>query len=126
MNLNTNSSVAELRNELERKRKKAQELQMNTTDPDEWSTLNTLRWELEDLDKDIYLGQFIKNNDTLAKLVGEIKEATTEAKKLVKTIGEVEQALKGARAKLKNTSPMLDEITSFLDEVEKTMKVMKA
>ncbi len=126
MNLSTNSSVAELRNELERKRKKAQELQMNTTDPDEWTTLNTLRWELEDLDKDIYLGQFIKNNDTLAKLVGEIKGATTEAQKLVKTIDEVEQALKSARAKLKNTSPMLDEITSFLDEVEETMKVMKA
>ena len=126
MNLSTNSSVAELRNELERKRKKAQELQMNTTDPDEWATLNTLRWELEDLDKDIYLGQFIKNNDKLAKLVGEIEDATTEAQKLVKTIGEIEQALTDARAKLKSSSPMLGEITSFLDEVEETMKVMKA
>jgi len=126
MNLTTNSSVAELRSELERKRKKAQDLQMNTTDPDEWATLNTLRWELEDIDKDIYLGQFIKNNDKLAKLVGEIEEATSESQKLVKTIDMVDQALKDARDKLKSTSPMLDEIKSFLDEVEEMMKVMKA
>ncbi len=126
MNLNTNRTVAELRNELERKRKKAQELQMNTTDPDEWATLNTLRWELEDLDKDIYLGQFIKNNDKLSKLVGEIEETTVESQKLVKTIGEVEQALKDARNKLKSTSPMLDEINIFLNDVEETMKVIKA
>ena len=38
MILNTNSSVAELRNEIERKRKKANELQMNTTDPEEWDS----------------------------------------------------------------------------------------
>ena len=126
MNLSTNSSIAELRNEIERKRKKAQELQMNITDRDEWATLNTLRWELEDLDTDIYLGQFIKNNNKIAKLVGEIEDATTEAQKLIKTIGEIEQALKDARTKLKNTSPMLVEITSFLDEVEETMKVIKA
>lgn len=126
MNLTTNNSVAELRNELERKRRKAQELQMNTTDPDEWATLNTLRWELEDLDKDIYLGQFIKNNDKLAKLSGEIKEATKESQKLVKTIGEVEQALKDTRDKLKSSSPLIEEINSFLDEVEETIKVMKA
>lgn len=126
MNLNTNSSVSELRTELERKRKKAQDLQMNTTDPDEWATLNTLRWELEDLDKDIYLGQFIKNNDKLAKLLGEIEASTEASQKLIKTIGEVEQALKDARDKLKSTSPMLAEIKIFLDEVEETMKVIKA
>lgn len=126
MNLSTNSSIAELRNEIERKRKKAQELQLNITDRDEWATLNTLRWELEDLDTDIYLGQFIKNNDKIAKLVGVIEDATTEAQKLIKTIGEIEQALKAARTKLKNTSPMLVEITSFLDEVEDTLKVIKA
>lgn len=126
MDLSTNSSIAELRNEIERKRKKAQELQMNITDRDEWAILNTLRWELEDLDTDIYLDQFIKNNDKIAKLAGEIEAATTEAQKLIKTIGEIEQALKDARIKLKNTSPMFVEITSFFDELEETMKVIKA
>ena len=63
MELNSDSTIAELRNELDRKRRKAIDLQMNTTDPDEWAVLNSLRWELEDLDKDIYLGHFIKNND---------------------------------------------------------------
>jgi cell fate (sporulation/competence/biofilm development) regulator YlbF (YheA/YmcA/DUF963 family) len=125
MDLNANSTVAELRNELERKRKKAQELQMNSTDPDEWVALNTLRWELEDFDKDIYLSRFIKNNDKLAKLTGEIEDATAESQKLVKSIGEIEQALMDTRAKLNSTSPMLDEIKGFLDEVEETMKVMK-
>lgn len=126
MNLSANSSVAELRNEIERKRKKAQELQMNTTDTDEWASLNTLRWELEDLDNDLYLSQFIKNTDKLAKLVGEIEGATTEAQKLVNTIEDVEQALIGARAKLKSFSPMIEEIKDFLDEVDAMMKVMKA
>jgi cell fate (sporulation/competence/biofilm development) regulator YlbF (YheA/YmcA/DUF963 family) len=126
MKLSTNSSVAELRNEIERKRKKAQELQMNTTDPDEWASLNILRWELEDLDKDLYLSQFIKNTDKLAKLVGKIEGATTEAQKLVNIIEDVEQALKSARAKLKSSSPMINEIKGFLDEVDAMMKVMKA
>jgi len=126
MNLSKRSTVAELRNELERKRRKAQELQMNTTNAGEWSSLNTLRWELEDLDKDIYLSQFIKNNNKIAKLVGIIEEGTAEAQKLIVTIGQVEQALIGARAKLKSTSPMLDEISSFLDEVQLTIEVMKA
>ena len=125
MNISTKSTVAELRNELERKRRKAQELQMNTTNAGEWASLNTLRWELEDLDKDIYLSQFIKNNDKIAKLVGVIAKTTSEAQKLIVTIKEVEQALINARAKLKSTSPMLDEISSFLDEVELTIKVMK-
>lgn len=126
MNLTMNSSVAELRNELEGKRKRAIELQMNTTDPDEWATINSLRWELEDLDKDIYLSQFIKNNDKIAKLVGNIEDSTTGAQKLIITIGEIEQALSDARAKVKSTSPMIDEITIFLNDVEKTMKVLKA
>jgi len=126
MNVSTNSTIAELRNELERKRNKAQELQMNTTDAEEWASLNTLRWELEDLDKDLYLNQFIKNNDKLAKLIGQIEGASTDAQKLVKTIGEVEQAIKDARDKLKSTSPMFDELTNFLDDVDETIKVIKA
>lgn len=126
MSLSKNSTVAELRNELERKRAKARELQMNTTNHREWVSLNTLRWELEDLDRDIYLSQFIKNNDKIAKLIGEIEEATAEAQKLITTIGEVEKALIDTRAKLKSTSTMFDEISSFLDEVEATIKVIKA
>jgi len=126
MNLSTKSNVAELRNELERKRSKAQELQMNTTNAGEWISLNTLRWELEDLDKDLYLSPFIKNNDKIAKLAGVIKDATAEAQKLITTIVEIEQALVRARAKLKSTSPMFDEISSFFDEVEMTIKVIKA
>ena len=125
MELNTNSSIAELRNELDRKRRKAIDLQMNTTDPDEWALLNSLRWELEDLDKDIYLGQFIKNNDKLSKLVGEIESATIEAQKLVKTISEIEEILIETRAKIKRTSPMLNEITLFIDDVERTMEILK-
>ncbi len=126
MILNTNSSVAELRNEIERKRKKANELQMNTTDPEEWDSLNTLRWELEDLDKDLYLSQFIKNTDMLAKLVGEIEKATTAAQKLINTIKEVELAITTARDKLKATSPMIAEMKGFLDEVDTMMAVFKA
>jgi hypothetical protein len=125
MELNSDSSIAELRNELDRKRRKAIDLQMNTTDPDEWAVLNSLRWELEDLDKDIYLGHFIKNNDKLSKLVGEIENATIEAQKLVNTITEIEEVLIEARAKIKTTSPMLDEITIFLNDVEKTMEILK-
>ena len=126
MSLNKNSTVGELRNELECKRRKATELQMNTTNAREWLSLNTLRWDLEDLDKDLYLSQFIKNNDKLAKLIGEIQKATAEAQKLIATIEDVKQSLVSARAKLKNTSPMFDEISSFLDEVELTIKVIKA
>lgn len=126
MNLSTDSSVAELRHELERARKKAQDLQMNTTDPDEWAVLNTLRWELEDLDKDIYLGQFIKNNDKIAKLVGEIEGATAEAEKLVNTLAEMEQAVKEARTQIKSTSKMAGELAGFFDEVEETLDVIKA
>ena len=105
MELNTNSSIAELRNELDRKRRKAIDLQMNTTDPDEWALLNSLRWELEDLDKDIYLGQFIKNNDKLSKLVGEIENATAEAQKLVETLENFEQALEVTREKIRLLNP---------------------
>ncbi len=99
---------------------------MNTTDPEEWDSLNTLRWELEDLDKDLYLSQFIKNTDMLAKLVGEIEKATTAAQKLINTIKEVELAITTARDKLKATSPMIAEMKGFLDEVDTMMAVFKA
>jgi len=125
MKLSENNTVAELRSELDRKRKKALELQMNTSDPEEWSGLNSLRWELEDLDKDLYLAQFIKNSDKLAKLVNQIESAAAEAQKLVKTLAEIEQVLKDARGKLKAASPLLDELSSFLDEVEETLQIIK-
>lgn len=126
MNISTNSTIAELRNELERKRSKAQELQLDTTDPDDWAALNTLRWELEDLDKDIYLAQFIKNNEKLSKLTGVIKQATTDAQKIVKTIDNIEQSVKSARKKLKSTSQMFNEITSFMDDIDEMINVLKA
>ena len=126
MNINASSTSAELRNELERKRSKAQELQLDTTDPDDWAALNTLRWELEDLDKDIYLAQFIKNNEKLSKLTGVIKQDTTDSKKIVKTIDDIEQSVKNAREKLKSTSQMFNEITSFMDDIDEMINVLKA
>lgn len=125
MSLNLSSSVAELRNEIERKRNKALELQMDTTNPDEWSGLNTIRWELEDLDKDIYLGQFIKNNDALSKLIDKIKDANQDAAKLINTIQNVEDAVKDLRDKIDQASPLISEISGFLVEVEKTMVLIK-
>ena len=62
MSLDKNSTVAELRTELERKRKRALDLQMNTTDMDEWKNLNAIRWELEDIDNDLYRSRFINRN----------------------------------------------------------------
>lgn len=126
MIVSTSSTIAELRSELERKRNQAQELQMNTTDPDEWAGMNTLRWELEDLDKDLYLNQFIKNNDRLEKLIGQIKSASADAQKLVETIAGVEQAVNDARGKLKSTSSMFDEMARFLDDIDRMIKVIKA
>lgn len=125
MKLNKNSSIAELRTALEGKRRKAKDLQMNITNRDEWAALNTLRWELEDLDKDIYLGQFIKNDDKLTKLIGKIKGATSDAQNLVKTVEKVAQALVDARKKLKSTSSMFDEIKGFLDEVDELINIIK-
>jgi predicted nucleic acid-binding Zn-ribbon protein len=98
---------------------------MDTTNPDEWSGLNTIRWELEDLDKDIYLGQFIKNNDALSKLIDKIKDANQDAAKLINTIQNVEDAVKDLRDKIDQASPLISEISGFLVEVEKTMVLIK-
>ena len=126
MRINENSTIAELRNDLERKRRRAHELQLDTTDPDEWADMNTLRWELEDLDKDLYLSQFIKNNDKITKLVGHVQGASEDAQKLVKSIESVEQAIKEARYKLSSMSSTFDEITTLLNDVEETIELIKA
>ena len=126
MAVNRQSTVAELRNELDGKRRRALELQANTTDEGEWSQLNTIRWELEDLDKDLYLSQFIKNNDKLEKLISEVEASTEQAQKIVQTLEEARRAVQGAREKLKQTSPMFEELNNFLAETEAMLNVIRA
>lgn len=124
MSVDKNSSVAELRSELDRKRKRALDLQTSTTDPDEWKNLNTIRWELEDLDRDLYLSQFIKNNEKLEKLIGQMEEASEGAKKIVETLNEIRNAVVKARSTLKAASSMFPELDSFYTEVEEMLKTL--
>ncbi len=125
MTINENSSVAELRTELDRKRKRALDLQMDTTDPDEWKNLNTVRWELEDLDRDLYLSPFIKNNDTLEKLIGQMAQAGEGAKKIVETLKEIRSAVQTARSALNQASAMFPELDAFYQEIEKMLDTLR-
>ena len=95
-------------------------------DPDQWADMNALRWELEDLDKDLYSSQFINNNDKITKLAGHDQGASEDAQKLVKSIESVEQAIKEARYKLSSMSSTFDEITTLLNDVEETIELIKA
>lgn len=124
MSLNTRNTIAELRNELDSKRNRAKELQSKTTVTDEWKNLNNIRWELEDLDNDIYKSQFIKNNQKISTLINQINNAQDDAKKIIKTIDEVNSAIKSARSKLKNTSKMLTELNNFYNETEELISLI--
>ncbi|MHC4553023.1 MAG: hypothetical protein ACYSUT_09715 [Planctomycetota bacterium] len=124
MHIDKNSSVAELRSELDRKRRQTLEFQATTTDPVEWSNLNVIRWDLEDLDKDIYLSQFIKNNDKLEKLIGKIEQATQEAQKIKTTLDNVLASLKKAREELKQNSAIFEELSHFYTEVDGLIDVL--
>ena len=126
MSIDKNSSVAELRSELDRKRKRALDLQMSATDPEEWKNLNTIRWELEDLDRDLYLSQFIKNNEKLEKLIGQLAAAGEEAKKIVETLDEIRNAVKMARSTLKTASSIFPELDAFYTEIENMLKILHA
>jgi len=125
MNIDENSSVAELRSELDRKRKRALDLQMDTTDPDEWKHLNAVRWELEDLDTDLYLSRFIKNNDKLEKLIGQIEQAGEGARKIVETLKEIRTAVQTARSALEKASAMFPELDAFYTEIEKMLDTLR-
>ena len=124
MSLNTRNTIAELRNELDSKRNRAKELQSKTTVTDEWKNLNNIRWELEDLDNDIYKSQFIKNNQKISTLINQINNAQDDAKKIIKTIDEINSAIKSARSKLKNTSKMLTELNNFYNETEELISLI--
>ena len=99
---------------------------MDTTDSEEWESMNMLRWELEDLDKDLYSCQFIRNNDRISRLTGQLTEAGADAVKVLKTIEEVERAITNARGKLKDTSRMFGEISGYLDDVSNMLGVIKS
>ncbi len=126
MSVDKNSSVAELRSELDRKRKRALDLQMSATDPDEWKNLNIIRWELEDLDRDLYLSQFIKNNEKLEKLIGQLEAASEGAKKIVETLKEIRNAVEEARSTLKTASSIFPELDAFYTEIEDMLKILHA
>jgi len=126
MNIDKNSSVAELRSELDRKRRNALDLQMNTTDPGDWNNLNTIRWELEDLDNDLYLSSFIRNNEKLEKLIGQIEEASEGAKKIVETLNSIKNAVQKARSALKTTSAMFTDINTFYKEIEALIEIFRS
>ena len=126
MSVDKNSSVAELRSELDRKRKRALDLQMSATDPDEWKNLNIIRWELEDLDRDLYLSQFIKNNEKLEKLIGQLEAASEAAKKIVETLKEIRNAVEEARSTLKTASSIFPELDAFYTEIEDMLKILHA
>ena len=126
MTIDENSSVAELRTELDRKRKRALDLQMETTDPEEWKNLNVVRWELRDLDRDLYLSQFIKNNEQLEKLIGQMEQAVEGAQKIVETLKEIRSAVQTARSALKQASAMFPELDTFYTEIEKMLDTLRA
>ena len=124
--ITANSSIADLRSELERKRREVVDLQLRTTSQTDWSNLNVIRWQLEDLDNDHYVSQFIRNNDKIRKLVGEIEAATLEAQKIVDTIDSAVKAVKNARKALKKTSRMFADTKRFLSETEAILSALKA
>jgi len=119
------SNIADLRSELERKRREAVDLQSRTTSTTDWSNLNVIRWQLEDLDKDLYVSQFIQNNDKIKKLVGEIAAATLEAQKIIDTIDSAVKAVTTARKALKKTSKIFGDTKRFLSETEAMLAALK-
>jgi len=125
MSLDGNSSVAELRSELDFKRRRALDLQLNTKDADEWKNLNAIRWELEDLDNDLYQSQFIKNNEKLEKLIGQIEKSGEEAAKIVTTLNKAKEVLQKARQQLKQTSPIVGQQDAFYRETEELLAVLR-
>ena len=124
MKLHRNSSVAELRGELDNKRKRALDMQAGTTDAAERRALNALRWGLQDLDNDIYLNQFIKNDDLIKSLIGQIDAATAEAKKIGSTLDHIKAVIEKARGELKQTSLMFSELDAFYSETEKLLEIL--
>ena len=126
MILDETSSVAELRSELDRRRKRALDLQMDTTDPEEWKNLNIVRWELEDLDRDLYLSRFINNNDTLEKLIGRIEQAGGEAEKITETLKGIRKAVQGARKALKKASALFPDLDAYYKEIETMLETLRA
>jgi DNA repair ATPase RecN len=125
MSIDNNSSVAEVRSELDRKRRRALDLQTSSTDPNEWNNLNTIRWDLEDLDTDLYLSQFIKNNDKLEILIGQIQKSGEKAEKIAATLQNVSETLQKARAELKNASAMFGELDCFYKEIDELIKTLR-
>lgn len=124
MGLDKNSTVAELRSELRGRRMRALDLQLNTTDIDQWRALNTVRWDLKDLDTGIYLNQFIKNNDKIAKLIGQIQKSTKGAKAIADALKSAKQTLKKARTKLKDASAMVEELDAFYKETQTLLRLI--
>jgi len=120
------NKIADLRSELERKRREVVDLQLRTTSATDWSNLNVIRWQLEDLDNDLYVSQFIENNDKIKKLVGEIAAATLEAQKIVDTIDSAVKAVKNARKALKKTSKVFADTKRFLSETEAILTTLKS
>jgi hypothetical protein len=125
MIMDKNNTVAELRSELDQKRKRILDMQTGTTDPAEWKALNTLRWGFQDLDNDIYLSQFIKNNDLIEKLIGQVDQAGEEAKKIVITLNNLKETLQKAHEELKKTSAMFKELDAFYTETEALLNVLQ-
>jgi len=123
--IDQSSNIAALRSELERKRREVVDLQLRTTSPTDWSNLNVIRWQLEDLDNDLYVSQFIQNNDKIKKLVGEIAAATQEAQKIADTIESAVKAVKTARKALKKTSRLFEDTQRFLGETEAMLAALK-
>ena len=126
MGVNSASSIAELRGELERKRMRTLELRLQTTDPVESANLNTIRWELEDLDNDLYRSQFIRNNDRIEKLIGQIEDAGEPARQISATLTAARDALQRARAELAEASAMFSELQNFYSETEELLDVIRA
>ena len=68
---------------------------------------------------------FIKNNDKLTKLINKIKSSTSGAKKLAKTLKMAKTTVVEARASLKDTSAMFDELEIFYKETELLLDVLQ-
>ncbi len=125
MTLSKQSTVAELRHKIDRKRIRALELQMDTRDANEWDSLNAVRWELQDLDTDLYQSQYIKNNEKIEKLIGKIQESSEDARQIIETLDRIKKVIKKARKKLKKNSPRFKELSQFLNETKSLTKVFQ-
>ncbi len=126
MGLNQNSSVAELRTELDFKRRKARELRAATEDADERMMLSDIFWELRDLDIDLYHSQFIKNNERLSVLTGHLENAVAGAEKVIATLENISEVLQSSRGSLNEASVMFGELGTFYSEVEGILESFKS